>query len=69
MPQTIPLTAEIVTFRIIDGPSNEALLIVACGTDKIVRAAPGFISHQLSCDSVCLWSDVRYGNCDQAACR
>ena len=50
-------TAEIVTFRIAKGVSRDDFLASAQGTDAVVRAASGFISRQLSCDSDGLWTD------------
>jgi len=57
MTNTPSHTAEIVTFRVAENTTRDDFLAAARATDAIVRAAPGFISRQLSCDSDGLWTD------------
>lgn len=59
--------AEIVTFRLAAGVSDDAFLAAARATQGFVEAAPGFVSRRLSRGGDGTWTDhVEWASKDQA---
>ncbi len=54
---TSPLVAEIVTFKLVDGVSDAQFVEISKASEAFVRAAPGFISRQLSKGDDGIWTD------------
>ena len=52
-----PLVAEIVTFKLKDGISDAQFVEISKASESFVRAAPGFISRQLSKGDDGIWTD------------
>ncbi|HGG63090.1 MAG TPA: hypothetical protein ENK34_00830 [Rhodobacteraceae bacterium] len=49
--------AEIVTFRVVNGTTNEQFIAAARQTEPFVTAAPGFISRTLTQGEDGVWTD------------
>lgn len=59
--------AEIVTFRLAAGISDDAFLVAARATEALVEALPGFVSRRLSRGEDGTWTDhVEWASMDQA---
>lgn len=64
---TSPLVAEIVTFKLNDGISDAQFVEISKASEGFVRAAPGFISRQLSKGDDGVWTDyVLWRNMESA---
>jgi hypothetical protein len=59
--------AEIVTFRLVPGVTDDAFLDAARATEAAVAAQPGFLRRTLSRDETGLWTDhVEWASLEQA---